>query len=691
MKKTRQFLLVAVMLFVTCIVVACGGGDSTVKYEVSFNTHGGTAVESIEVEENTTFELPSTSKEGYEFAGWYLEDTYETEFESGTKVTEDITLHAKWDEEAPTSQIYVYTVSPREEFVLYENNKGEKANKRTEFMNREMPYIVGDDNPWKVKPVVSFIELDVETGEIVNSEPVVESWTYSISLELINQETGEYTAVEEETYVDAINDMECTIDFSEAAINQAFRVTVVPQGLSEKQQQNVEDYTVQFEFMVSDGYNAYSALDLAYIENRGTGNSTSGDEWVNFKKEKGLDVEYAPAGIYLHDNIEVTVKDVPQYFFYTKEEVAGAVDAARAEGSLKDNKNIYLRYMEKDEIFMLHGNYFTISAASIPVVVRENEQVTEEGAVISHTTFLRFESATDGEVKGTAVLSSLNLVGNAPRVEDAIKSGGLLFNKTEDVTFTAVNNIAYAWFIIYMPNVTNAPYVVESCKGYDSYNSLIYNWGSDTLLIQNSEFVGAGGPVIIQDHVDSTAADGGDIAKTIVKNSKLESYVSGTEGWFVGVGAAGIVPGIKQLDQLFNPFGRSFLKSNKDNTVQYFNLICVNKSGDAETITAQKIKGSLAIDEYSPFDFGASNPYLQQLLETMFGLGAPTFQTSSSNLYDGIAYGTTSGLFDVQQQQIINPTNGIYQGDYLCLYYQGMGLTLGYNKYSLSEGYEIYE
>ena len=691
MKKTRQFLLVAVMLFVSFIVAACGDNSKEVKYEVTFNTHGGTAVETIEVKEDSTFALPSTSKEGFEFAGWYLEDTYETEFVSGTKVTKDITLHAKWNEVAPTTQVFVYTVSPREEFVLFENNKAEKANKRTEFMNREMPYIVGDDNAWIVKPVVSFIELDVETGEIVNSEPVVDSWNYAISLELMNQDTGEYAPIDNETYVESMDTMDCTIDFTDAAIDQMFRVTVVPEGLSEKQQQNIADYTVQFEFAVADGYNAYTALDLAYIENRGEDNSTSGEEWVKFKNDKGLDVKYAPAGIYLHDNIEVTVKDVPQYFFYTKEEVAGAVDAARAEGSLKDNKNIYLRYMEKDEIFMLHGNYFTISAASIPVVVRENEQVTEEGAVISHTTFLRFESAKDDVVQGNVIVSSTNLVGNAPRVEDAIKSGGLIFNKTEDVTFTAVNNIAYAWFIIYMPNVTDTLYLVDSCKGYDSYNSLIYNWGSAQLVIQNSEFVGAGGPVIIQDHVDSTEADGGDIAKTIVKNSKLESYVSGTEGWFVGVGASAIVPGIKALDALFNPFGRSFLKSNKDGTVTYFNLICVNKSGDAESITAQKIKGSLAINEYSVFDFGATNPYLAGLLDTTFAMGAPAFQTSSANLNNGIAYGTNTGLFDIQQKQILDPSNGIYQGEYICMYYNGMGLTLGYNQYSPTDGYEIFE
>ena len=695
MKKLNKILTFMFVIAVVAIITACGNTTTTKKFTVEFNTHGGVAVESIEVEENKTIELPTTSKEGYEFVGWFLEEEYVTEFTEDDKVTEDITLHAKFEEVEKETKIYVYTVSPREEFVLFENNKGEKQNKRTEFFDREQTYMVGDDNEWIVKPVVSFVELDVD-GKVVDTQPQVDSWEYKVSLYVYSEDTKAYVAVEENEYVDRIDEVNCTVDFNENAIGKDFKVEIVPEGLSEKQQENVANYTVSFECSVADGYNAYTALDLAYYENRNKEGNTSdsGKEWVKFKEAKGLDVDYAPAAIFLHDNIEIKQQDLPGYFFYTKEEVAGAADAARAEGSLKDNKNIYIRLLDENKTFEFYGNYYTISAANLPVVVRENGEITEEGAVISHTTLFRLEAKElkDGTYakNGSAEYANINFVGNAPRVEDAIKSGGLILNKTEGVTFNAYNNIAYAWFIIYMPNATNLPYTIDMCKGYDSYNSLLYNWGSPYFYVKNSEFVGAGGPVIIQDHINVTNADGGTPARTYVTNSKLESYVAGTEGWFYGVGAAAVVPGIKQLDLAFNPFGHSFLKTNKDKTVLYFNLICVNKSGSAETITAQKIKGSLKIDDNTAFDFGETNPYLAGMLDATFGKTA-AFQTSKANLNNGIAYATESGLVDVTNTPIMDPTNGIFQGDYICIYYNGMALTVGYNTFSPTNGYEIHE
>ena len=64
---------------------------------------------------------------------------------------------------------------------------------------------------------------------------------------------------------------------------------------------------------------------------------------------------------------------------------------------------------------------------------------------------------------------------------------------------------------------------------------------------------------------------------------------------------------------------------------------------------------------------------------------APAFQTSVG----GFAFGTMSGLFDVTNAQIIDPTNPIYQGEYVCLYYNGMAITFGFNTYSQA-GYEVY-
>lgn len=187
--------------------------------------------------------------------------------------------------------------------------------------------------------------------------------------------------------------------------------------------------------------------------------------------------------------------------------------------------------------------------------------------------------------------------------------------------------------------------------------------------------IGAGGPVIVQDHVRPLEADGGKVAHTKIINSKLESYVVGTEGWFTIVKASAIVPQIKALDALFTPFNKSFLKANSDNTLTYMNLICINKSGSAEGITAEKIKGSLKIDDVANFDFGASDPYLAALLDQTFKNGAPAFQSSAG----GYGYTNGQGLFDLTNTQIVDPSHTIYQGDYLCLYYNGMAITLGYN------------
>ncbi len=74
----------------------------TVKYTVTFDSNGGTEVDSKKVEEGKTFTAPTApTKESvgdvsYAFAGWYVGDV-EWNFDSDV-VTENITLTAKWNE-----------------------------------------------------------------------------------------------------------------------------------------------------------------------------------------------------------------------------------------------------------------------------------------------------------------------------------------------------------------------------------------------------------------------------------------------------------------------------------------------------------------------------------------------------------------------------------------------------------------
>ena len=63
------------------------------KYTISFNGNGGPTPESITADYNSTITLPSPSRTGYTFGGWYIGETM---FESNTMPAEDLILTAKW-------------------------------------------------------------------------------------------------------------------------------------------------------------------------------------------------------------------------------------------------------------------------------------------------------------------------------------------------------------------------------------------------------------------------------------------------------------------------------------------------------------------------------------------------------------------------------------------------------------------
>lgn len=71
-------------------------------YTVTFNSNGGSAVSSITVSSGNTVTKPNDpSKYGYTFDGWYMDSALTQVFRfgsNGDKVTENITLYAKWIE-----------------------------------------------------------------------------------------------------------------------------------------------------------------------------------------------------------------------------------------------------------------------------------------------------------------------------------------------------------------------------------------------------------------------------------------------------------------------------------------------------------------------------------------------------------------------------------------------------------------
>lgn len=93
MKKNILNKITLALTIVLAIVVLTG---CTKKFTVTFNSNGGSSVQSVEVKKGKTVEKPvDPTREGYEFVEWTLDNA---SYDFSSKVTSDITLVAKWKE-----------------------------------------------------------------------------------------------------------------------------------------------------------------------------------------------------------------------------------------------------------------------------------------------------------------------------------------------------------------------------------------------------------------------------------------------------------------------------------------------------------------------------------------------------------------------------------------------------------------
>lgn len=72
--------------------------EDPLKFTVTFDSNGGSAVKSIDVENGGTVTKPKDpQRDGYEFKGWYADKDCTQIFDFTTPIIENITLYAKWD------------------------------------------------------------------------------------------------------------------------------------------------------------------------------------------------------------------------------------------------------------------------------------------------------------------------------------------------------------------------------------------------------------------------------------------------------------------------------------------------------------------------------------------------------------------------------------------------------------------
>ena len=352
-----------------------------------------------------------------------------------------------------------------------------------------------------------------------------------------------------------------------------------------------------------------------------------------------------------------------------------------------------------------------MSAQDLPMIKLERGasagSYVEGNPVTTHTSLLKFTSADaniyDSELASleTVDIRNLQMFGNTKKTENATLSGGIIGIKGDTVQLNTTNCLLQAWFTAYLMEgvffdedvVEESGYAstISKTNIYDSYSSLIYVFGCGNLVIEDSNMIGAGGPVMICDHVKDEGADMNTGTPTNVKvsNSVLESFVAGTEGWFTTYeGASALAVSIKAMNQLITPYENTLL----DTAGEKMNLIAVYKASCAEGLTQEAIKGTF-IDVDAKFtnglDLVSVDAIKAQVQETIIAGSNGDMALVADALSKTAVLQTFNGAVGVPGTNgwLVSPdTNKMISAeDYMNVYlFNGMGAVLGLDKLATS-------
>lgn len=124
-KKMMVAIALVVLLGILILAIVISSNGSSIK--VTFDSHGGTEVESLKIKKGETIEEPDKPlKEGYEFIGWYYDGK---KFDFSKKIDENIELEAKWLKVGTIKNTVTFDSAGGSSVEAQQLSKGEKAKK----------------------------------------------------------------------------------------------------------------------------------------------------------------------------------------------------------------------------------------------------------------------------------------------------------------------------------------------------------------------------------------------------------------------------------------------------------------------------------------------------------------------------------------------------------------------------------
>jgi hypothetical protein len=346
---------------------------------------------------------------------------------------------------------------------------------------------------------------------------------------------------------------------------------------------------ITYAIQVIDGYNINQAKDLFVLNNDDVDGDKSGGEGPKandavirkWKEAKGIpfDRNYH-VGIFQKD-VVLGKDDIPDDYIWdsTRDSSLAALD-----GSLKDSsylvKHTFQSTDSADELnFAVYGNYHKLSLGSdFPFIIREGldpATAITGNMVEGHATIFGSTSEwVDGGVplvhKASVSIHDLQGVGNegVSTDSDGLKTGVIFLKPWVDSTVDNCVLTNYYNTIVYanpLPEKCVQPIgKIVSSRLNNTFNSSLFNWNSNKMVITNSEILNAGGPLIFNQssrQFDYTKLGiTSDISSTTVaatldvdSASYLENWVAGQGGWFKQYSAESAVTSLKGVNLLLMP------------------------------------------------------------------------------------------------------------------------------------------
>ncbi len=547
-----------------------------------------------------------------------------TDTETGTTKSATFTVVVR---EAPKTVAAFEAPTAYTEYLNAKNTAGSAAygdaNFEAQFFkDNNAIYYVGDDNPFVFFPVLT---------TLVNNAPVQPA-SYAMDITLSMKSGNSFVALTRtqgskasEVVFKSGDTLMATVDktlgkyqFTSDAVGNVFTVSVLPN----EAEYNLDGVTAQtIAFEVIDAYNIYTARDLMVIDNVGNTTHMWNDvpdapnpNWVEMQEAAGLTaVAQSIKGVVFHNDIKLTLEDVPQAFFHQKalsgsyyvDKDGNEIPVPTDTYFLYDVTAIFYRRIAGGDTFRMEGNYYQMNIEEFPLiaspaVVGKDNTYLHYSTDFSNARLFEFENLTPNSTANVTI-NNLDFSGNANRSEtkdaegNLIYGGGLIFMKTwgerttnsymqADITNTLIKTSFIALFTEDY-SVLNATKV----KAFDSFNNGGFLIGKSTINVKDSYIQRSGGPLFI---VQDTDTQDPEYATLNMTDSVCESYCNGNELWFATFGTSAMAQQLKEMTKLSEGYVNSSFV-NSDGKFNFVALIMANSSEPMSVLTDFDTQGMI--------------------------------------------------------------------------------------------------